>query len=90
MNNHSLFLTPVTESELKSLITALPNKMSSGYDNLNNVLLKQIKDSVVKPISICVNRSLTEGLFPQAMKLADVYPLFKSKNKSDTSSYRPI
>ena len=86
INNNSLFLTPVTESELKTLINALPNKLSSGYDNINNVLLKQLGESVLKPMTICVNRSLTEGLFPQAMKLADVYPLFKSKDKGETNN----
>ena len=30
--------------KIASLITALPNKSNSGYDNVNNVLLKQIKD----------------------------------------------
>ena len=90
INNHSLFLTPITEPELKSLISALPNKSSSGHDNINNVLLKQIKDSIVKPMTICVNKSLSEGLFPQVMKLADVCPLYKSKDKHETNNYRPI
>ena len=90
INKHSLFLKPITESKLKSLINALPNKNSSGHDNINNVLLKQIKDSVVKPTTICVNKSLSEGLFPQVMKLADVCPLFKSKDRCETNNYRPI
>ena len=90
INKHSLFLTPILESELQLLINALPNKMSSGFDNINNVLLKQLCNSVLKPMTICVNKSLTEGLFPQSMKLADVCPLFKSKEKSNTNNYRPI
>ena len=90
INNHSLFLTPITESELRSLINALPIKNSSGHNNINNVLLKQIKDSVVNPMTICVNKSLSEGLFPQVMKLVDVRPLFKSKDRSETNNYRPI
>ena len=90
INKHSLFLTPVTENELCTLINTLPNKLSSGFDNINNVLLKQLKLSLLKPMTICVNKSLSEGLFPESMKLADVYPLFKSKDKSDTNNYRPI
>ena len=90
INNRRLFLTPISESKLRSLINALPNKNSSGHDNINNVLLKQIKDSVVNPMTICVNKSLSEGLFPQVMKLADVCPLFKSKDRSKTNNYRPI
>ena len=41
-------------------------------------------------MTTCVNKSLSEGLFPQVMKLADVCPLFKSKNRSETNNYRPI
>ena len=90
INKHSLFLTPIVENELHSLINALPNKLTSGFDNINNMLLKQLSSSVLKPMTICVNKSLSEGLFQQSMKLADVYPLFKSKEKSDTNNYRPI
>ena len=90
INNHSLFLTPVLESVLKSLINALPNKSSSGHDRINNILLKQLKESVVNPMTICVNKSLSEGLFPQVMKLADVCALFKSKDRSEANNYRPI
>ena len=34
--------------------------------------------------------SIIEGLFPGAMKLAEVFPLFKSKDKTVTTNYRPI
>ena len=90
INKHSLFLTPVTEEDLLRLINALPNKLSSGFDNINNVLLKQLSSSLLKPMTICVNKSLSDGQFPNSMKLADVYPLFKSKDRSDTTNYRPI
>ena len=51
INNHSLFLTPISESKLRSLINALPNKNSSGHDNINNVLLKP-HDHMCKQISV--------------------------------------
>ena len=41
-------------------------------------------------MTIDVNKSLSEGLFPQVMKLADVCPLFKSKDRSEANNYRPI
>ena len=41
-------------------------------------------------MTICVNKSLSEGLFPQVMNFVDVCPLFKSKDKSETSNYRQI
>ena len=89
-NNKTLFLTPTTEQEISSMITALPNKTSSGYDNINNVLLKQIKLNIVKPLVTIINKSFSEGKFPHVMKLADVYPLFKSKDRTEPNNYRPI
>ena len=65
-------------------------KTSSGYDNISNVLLKKLNESVTKPLSIIFNKSLVEGIFPDAMKLADVVPLFKSKDRSECTNYRPI
>ena len=75
---------------MASLITALPNKTSSGYDNVNNVLLKQIKLNIVKPLAIIINKSFNEGKLPHAMKLADVNPLFKSKDRTELNNYQPI
>ena len=85
-----MFLTPTTEHEVSSLITSLPNITSSGYDNINNLLLKEIKQNIVVPLTLLINRSLLEGKFPQAMKLADVCPLFKSKDRTEPNNYRPI
>ena len=90
VNRHTLFLSPIVENDLRLLINALLNRMSSGYDNINNVLLKQLCNSLLKPMTLCINKSLSEGQFPQSMKLANVYPLFKSKDKSETNNYRPI
>ena len=59
-NSKNLFLTPTTEHEIASLITALSNKTSSGYDNVNNVLLKQIKQNIVKLLAIIINKSFSD------------------------------
>ena len=87
---HSAFLTPCTKHEISQLISDLPGKLSSGYDNINNVLLKHLKDSIVTPLFLIFNLSLSEGIFPDAMKLADVVPLFKSGKKCHLNNYRPI
>ena len=40
INNSSIFLIPCTVSEISNLIENLPNKTSSGYDNISNLILK--------------------------------------------------
>ena len=44
----------------------------------------------MKPLVTIINKSFSEGKFPHAMKLADVYPLFKSKDRTEPNNYRPI
>ena len=45
-----MFLVPTNKYEIAKLIGNLPNKNSSGYDLINNKLLKLIKDEVAKPL----------------------------------------
>ena len=89
-NPSSLYLAPTTMFEVKELINKLPQKTSSGYDNISNTLLKQLNEVVARPLSLIFNKSLEEGIFPDQMKLADVFPLFKSKERSESTNYRPI
>ena len=40
LNEKSMFLYEVTESEIRNLIDSLENKSSSGFDNISNIMLK--------------------------------------------------
>ena len=89
-NKASMFLMPTDPHEINKLIGELPNKNSSGYDDISNMLLKKIGPSIVEPLARIFNNSFTEGVFPNSMKLADVVPLFKNKKREHTNNYRPI
>ena len=89
-NPSTIFLTPTSKTELENLITSLPNKTSSGHDEITNTLLKKLSPNISLPLSIIFNKSLEEGAFPSTMKLANVVPLYKSKEKCYTTNYRPI
>ena len=89
-NDQSIFLNPTNETEIIELITDLIPKNSSGYDNLSNKLLKKLLPALIVPLTITFNKSLTEGIFPEAMKKADVVPLYKSKDHQESNNYRPI
>ena len=88
--NKSMFLAPVTSVEIDRIISNLKSKNSSGYDSISNTLLKNLKQSLVLPLTIIFNKSLQEGVFPSAMKLSDVTPLYKTKERYLTNNYRPI
>ena len=86
----SIYFYPTNELEVDLLIRNLHNKNSSGHDNVNNNLLKELKISIVTPLTIVFNKSLTEGVFPTTMKKADVVPLHKGGTHDLKNNYRPI
>ena len=90
LNERSMFLYEATESEIGNLLDNLKNKSSSGFDNISNIILKKLKVSIVPPLTKIVNLSLTTGIFPEKIKQADVFPLYKSKNMKEVTNYRPI
>ena len=69
-NSKSLLMSPTTRDEILLQINKLPSKRSSGYDNLDNVLLKQLKFVIATPLEIVFNKSLQTGTFPHQMKNA--------------------
>ena len=89
-NCSSIYITPTSEHEISKLINALPNKKSSGHDNIDNILLKKIAMEISPILTNIFNKSLSSGVFPDVMKLAEVVPLFKSNDKTLTENYRPI
>ena len=52
--------------------------------------MKEIIAQIVEPLSMIFNQSLQTGEFPNDMKLAEVVPLYKSKEHYFESNYRPI
>ena len=90
INPASIFMKPTNKSEIAKLIESLPNKTSKGYDEISNVLLKKLNLTTCTPLEIIFNKSLEEGSFPKDMKLADVVPLFKNKERYLVNNYRPI
>ena len=83
-------MSPTSRDEIILLIDKLPSKKSSGYDNLDNILLKQLKFVIATPLEIVFNKSLQTGTFPYQMKNAEIIPLYKNKEKDLCINYRPI
>ena len=83
-------LRSTTVMEVNTLIKQLPNKTSHGYDSISNVMLKALRTSIAFPLCHIFNCSLTEGIFPERMKRAEVIPLYKGKDMDIMINYQPI
>ena len=86
----SLFVTLITEQEIIMQLNILnPNKSTA----VNDIPIKFIKLStcVIAPILTSLyKRCLTEGNFPQVLKVAQITPIYKKGNTKTFSNYRPI
>ena len=63
---------------------------SSGYDEINAKLLKCSLQYTEHILCHVCKVSLTEGIFPESLKTANVIPLFKSDDPMLFNNYRPV
>lgn len=80
----------VTEQDVKDQLHILDANKSYGHDNISPVFLKQSKNSLVKPLTLLFNSSLSKSVFPHNWKLANVLPLYKKGSKNLLNNYRPV
>ena len=86
----SIFLYSTNEDKMSNIINSLPNKSSSGADEISNKILKHLKNELVTPLTIVFNKSVEEGVFPTRLKLAEIILLYKGKECFLLNNYRLI
>ena len=53
-------------------------------------MLKLCTPAVAKPLNMIFDKCLSEGVFPNAWKFANVQPIHKKDSRQIKSNYRPI
>ena len=87
---NSLFLEPVTESEIINCAKELKVGKSAGYDNIDPTFVKKTIFLYTKHLCCLFNESFISGTIPDQLKIAKVVPIYKSKGKECLDNYRPI
>lgn len=91
INDKSDFnLSLITKTKVEKIITVLNNSKAKDIYGLDTSFLKQQKEILSDPLTKMINQSISEGIFPAALKSAIVTPIFKSGHKQDMNNYRPI
>jgi len=85
------FVIPhVTVFDVGKIISAMPNKKSSGPDEISPKILKLSLPFVVDTLTYIYNRCISSNTFPSELKMAKVIPIPKTKELNDVNNYRPI
>ena len=76
-NNNSLFFNTNTHFEIDKLISNVKIKYSTDLTDFNIFLIKRIKTHIIPIQTFLFNKSLSEGILPNILKIAKVEPIFK-------------
>lgn len=88
--SHSFFMSPVVTSDVKEAILSLKNTSCLDHYEMSSAMLKSTVDSLLEPLSILYNKCITEGCWPDNLKISKILPIHKKGDIDDPNNYRPI
>ncbi len=80
----------VTSDVIYKKLSGLNGKKATGVDQIPPRLVKAGAAQLCEPIATLVNMSITQAVFPDMLKRAEVLPLFKKGDATNKSNYRPV
>ena len=90
MRSSSMYMKPIVESDILKIVKKFNVSKSAGHDNIGNVIIKKVQREIVKPLTSIFNISLSTGIVPEQLKIANVIPIYKKSNVDVFSNYRPV
>ena len=85
----SVFLKPTDIIEVGTQISKMKNN-KSGIDIFRINLIKCVKNEIVQGLTMIINKSISEGIVPDLLKIAKIIPVYKKDDAFLPSNYRPI
>lgn len=90
LNQKSFFLKPISECDVLRTIENLKKTGSMDVYEINSLIIRDLKENFVPPLTDLFNKCIQLGIFPTSLKLSKVIPVFKKGDPNDPSDYRPI
>ena len=80
----------VSQVEVRSVVDLLKSSRAMDVYGLNSFMIKKIKNLIIPKLTAMINQCIRDSVFPDALKIAIVTPVFKKGDINDPSNYRPI
>ena len=85
-----IFPNQTNPKEVELKISSLKNNKANGPNSLPTKVMKECQKEISIPLSLIINLSFSTGIFPNRMKLANIFPIHKGDDKDNCNNYRPI
>ena len=85
-----MFITPTDTEEILSIVALLKPKASPVYDSISPKVVRKCISHIGNSLCDIFNKSLLNRVFPDSLKLAKVFPMYKADDRLSVSNYRPI
>ena len=87
---HDFVIAHTSEDEILQILNNLDTNKSSGPSSIPAKLFKLAAPIIVLPLCKIINKFFSEGVFPEAIKIAKVIPTLKAGDPLNVNNYRPI
>lgn len=75
---------------IHSVLVKMELNKGSGHDGVSSLFLRECADFLAKPLSDIFTRSMDDGCYPDAFKIGQITPIFKSGNRSHVNNNRGV
>ena len=89
-NEHSIFLSEVLPHEIVEIVEKLGSNKSGDLYGITSNIVKLGGLPLIQILTSLFNKSISQGIFPSALKYAKVIPIHKGDSIFEMSNYRPI
>ena len=80
----------ISDEKILNIIRSLNPNKAHGWDDISVRMIKICDDALLLPLRLIFESCMTQGVFPEVWKQANVVPIHKKNSKSLKNNYRPI
>ena len=80
----------VTVTEVENELSNLNSRKANTSNGIPTKMLKDTSDVCGPVLHFLINQAISDGEFPNELKLADITPSFKKEDPTSVKNYRPI
>ena len=74
-----MFFRPTSVFEVIKFVSSLKSAKSSGSDDIAPRVIKECIHFFAEPLCVIFNKSLSQGIVPDKLKVAKVVPVYKKR-----------